>query len=305
MFVILFSGFSIHPRNRHRGRYDIEQLVKNCPALSPFVISTPRGEPSVDFADPAALQALNRALLKTYYGVSHWEMPAGYLCPPIPGRADYVHCVADLLAASGGGTVPRGESVRVLDVGVGANCIYPIIGRAEYGWRFVGSDVDPVALESAKRTVDSNPCLTGGVELRLQHSPERIFEGVVRPGESFAAAMCNPPFHASLAEAEERSRRKWTNLGRRESAKRNFEGQGGELWFPGGEAAFSARMIEESARLGGSIRWFTVLISKEANLPAIAKALKKVGAAERRVIAMAQGQKRSRIAAWTFQAMKG
>jgi 23S rRNA (adenine1618-N6)-methyltransferase len=290
----------MHPRNRHQGRYDFEQLVKSCPELSAFVIKTSRGESSIDFANPAAVQTLNRALLKNFYGISHWEIPPGYLSPPIPGRADYVHRVAELLRSKSG-AYPRGGSVRVLDVGVGANCIYPIIGRAEYGWTFVGSDVDPVALDSAKRIADSNPSLKGGVELRLQTSPEKILAGIVGKDEMFDAVMCNPPFHASLAEAEAASRHKWKNLGHGDTAKRNFGGQGRELWFPGGEAAFVRRMIEEGSALRTNVRWFTALISKEESLPMIESTMRKAAVTDRRTMGMEQGQKKSRIVAWTFQ----
>jgi 23S rRNA (adenine1618-N6)-methyltransferase len=255
------------------------------------VTSTPRGEASIDFADPAAVQALN--------GVAYWEIPAGYLCPPIPGRADYIHHVADLLAPR------KGAEVRVLDVGVGANCIYPIIGRAEYGWRFAGSDVDPAALASAKTIAESNPGLTGAVELRLQAMPEKILEGIVRDGDFFDAVICNPPFHASREESEAGSRRKWKNLARGDSVKKNFGGQSGELWFPGGEGAFVRRMIEESVGFKKNVLWFTALISKSENLPGVEKALKRAGVFESRVIAMAQGQKKSRIVAWTFDARNG
>jgi 23S rRNA (adenine1618-N6)-methyltransferase len=284
----------MHPRNRHKGRYDFARLVESSPELSCFATTTPGGEASIDFADPAAVQALNRAILRSDYGVARWEIPTGYLCPPIPGRADYIHHLADLLAPK------TSAEVRVLDVGVGANCIYPILGRAEYGWRFVGSDVDPAALDSAKKIVESNPSLAGAVELRIQKSSEKILEGVVRGGEFFDAAMCNPPFHASREEAEAGSRRKWKNLGRGESAKKNFGGRSGELWFPGGEGAFVKRMVEESAGFGKNVRWFTALVSKEASLPGVEKALKKAGAVQRRVIAMAQGQKKSRIVAWSY-----
>jgi 23S rRNA (adenine1618-N6)-methyltransferase len=290
----------MHPRNRHQGRYDFAQLVKSCPELAAFVVTTPRGESSIDFSNPAAVQSLNRALLKMFYGVSHWEIPEGYLSPPIPSRADYVHRVAELLR-SAKGEYPRGSSVRVLDVGVGANCIYPIIGHAEYGWSFVGSDVDPVALESAKRIVDSNPSLKGAVELRLQSSPEKIIEGIIRDGESFAAVMCNPPFHASLADAEAGSRRKWKNLGHGDTAKRNFGGQGRELWFPGGEGAFVRRMIVEAGAMRPNVRWFTALISKEESIPEIERAMRKAGVTDRRTMAMEQGQKKSRIVAWTLR----
>ena len=290
----------MHTRNRHQGRYDFANLTASSPELAAFVVTTPRGEPSIDFADPAAVATLNRALLKSFYGVAHWEIPPGYLCPPVPGRADSIHRIAELLRAKDG-SYPRGANVRLLDVGVGANCIYPIIGHAEYGWTFVGCDVDPVALESAQKIVDANPNLKGAIELRLQTSSEKILSGIIRDGEMFQATICNPPFHASLAEAEAASRRKWENLGRRADSGRNFGGQGGELWYPGGEAVFVRRMIEESARFKTGVRWFTALISKEESLPILQSAMRKAGVTDRRTMAMEQGQKKSRLVAWTFQ----
>lgn len=285
----------VHPRNRHAGRYDFDLLVKLSPELEGVAYLNPAGEPTVDFTDPESVLILNRALLRSYYGVGFWELPPGYLCPPIPGRADYIHHAADLLGGK------KGDSVRVLDLGVGANCVYPIIGRAEYGWRFVGSDTDPVALANAQRIVEGNPALAGGVELRLQTNSSSMFEGIVNAGESFDLSLCNPPFHASLAEARAASREKWAKLGRPRDTGLNFGGAENELWHPGGEEAFARRMIEESAAFGAQVRWFTVLISKAGTLPSVEKALGKEGVRERRIIDMAQGQKKSRLVAWTFR----
>lgn len=120
------------------------------------MISNPYGKPSIDFADPVAVRVFNRALLKSLYGIAHWQIAEGYLCPPVPGRADYLHGLADLLARENAGTIPRGASVRVLDIGVGANCIYPLLGHADYGWHFLGSDIDPAALACARGNVDGN-----------------------------------------------------------------------------------------------------------------------------------------------------
>lgn len=285
----------MHPRNRHAGRYDFDELVKLSPELEDVAYLNPSGEPTIDFADPESVLILNRALLRSHYGVGFWELPPGYLCPPVPGRADYIHFAADLIAAR------KGDGVRVLDVGVGANCVYPIIGRAEYGWRFVGSDTDPVALSSAQRIVEANSLLAGGVELRLQTDSSSMFEGIVKAGESFDLALCNPPFHSSLDEARSSSREKWAKLGRPRDSGLNFGGAENELWHPGGEEAFGRRMIEESAAFAGQVRWFTVLISKAGSLPAVEKALTQAGALERRTIPMAQGQKKSRLVAWTFR----
>ncbi|MDP3541564.1 MAG: 23S rRNA (adenine(1618)-N(6))-methyltransferase RlmF [Elusimicrobiota bacterium] len=285
----------MHPRNRHAGRYDFDLLVKLSPELEGVAYLNPSGEPTIDFTDPGSVLILNRALLRTCYGIAFWDLPPGYLCPPIPGRADYIHFAADLIGGR------RGESVRVLDVGVGANCVYPIIGRAEYGWRFVGSDIDRAALAAAQRIVDANPVLAGGVELRLQTSPASMFSGVVNAGESFGLTLCNPPFHASLDEAREASREKWAKLGRSRDTGRNFGGAENELWHPGGEEAFARRLIEESAAFAGQVRWFTVLISKASSLRAVEAALTKAEALERRIIPMEQGQKKSRVVAWTFR----
>ena len=292
----------LHPRNPHRSRYDFKQLVRSSPALAAFVHVNKFNDESIDFADPAAVKALNRALLLQFYGITFWDIPAGYLCPPIPGRADYVHYLADLLASSNHGVVPRGAGVRVLDIGVGANCIYPIIGHQEYGWHFVGSDIDPVALRSAQQIVAGNMALAGAIECRLQPSRTAIFTGMVQPGERFDVSLCNPPFHASAAEAAAGTWRKVNNLGTQRGAKPvlNFGGQHAELWCAGGEEAFVRRMVLESAQLPDSCFWFTTLVSKKDTLPGIYKALKKVDALDVRTISMAQGQKKSRLVAWTF-----
>jgi 23S rRNA (adenine1618-N6)-methyltransferase len=294
----------LHPRNRHRARYDFAQLTKSSPELGVFVQPNKFGDESIDFANPAAVQALNRALLRQFYGIAKWDIPAGYLCPPIPGRADYIHYLADLLADNNGHTIPRGAGVRVLDVGVGANCIYPIIGHQEYGWQFVGCDIDPVALRSARQIVAGNPALAGAIECRLQASRTAVFDGIIRPGEVFDLTLCNPPFHASATEAAAGTQRKTTNLGTRRGAEPvlNFGGQNTELWVAGGEEGFVRRMVLESVRWSGSCLWFTSLVSKKDSLPAIYKVLKRVAAVDVRTIAMAQGQKKSRLVAWTFQA---
>jgi 23S rRNA (adenine1618-N6)-methyltransferase len=295
----------LHPRNRHPGQYDFAALVAASPALGRFVTTNRFGNRSIDFANPAAVKALNQAILLTQYDIRHWEVPPQYLCPPIPGRADYIHHLADLLATANGGTIPRGPMICAFDVGVGASAIYPLIGYREYGWRFVGSESDPAAMTSAQRIVRANPGLDKFITLRRQKVPLQLFAGVVKEDEHFDVAMSNPPFHASAAEAMKGTRRKWHNLGKPEAAGRgapllNFGGQESELWCEGGEVGFISRMINESTQVPGLCLWFTSLVSKEASLPLIVRVLQAAHVRERRVIEMTHGQKRTRIIAWTF-----
>lgn len=290
-----------HPRNRHAGGYDFPRLLEASSDLGPFVQTARHGGLSIDFADPAAVRALNRALLAAAYGIRGWDLPPGYLCPPIPGRADYVHHLADLLAAEADGAIPKGPAIRVLDVGVGASLIYPLLGHHEYGWSFVGSDLDATALAAAARILAANPDLGQAVELRHQRDRNAIFAGVVQPGERFDLTLCNPPFHASAQAVREASQAKWRKLGRGAAGSaRNFGGQATELWCEGGEAGFIRRMITESIGLGARVRWFTTLVSSAASLPAVHRLLRQVEAREIRTVPMAQGQKQSRFVAWSF-----
>lgn len=291
----------LHPRNPHRLRYDFDKLIECSPELGEFVSINDFKDQSIDFNNPNAVRALNRSLLKHFYQIAFWDIPEGYLCPPIPGRADYIHYAADLLASLNGGVIPRGKAVKILDIGVGANCVYPIIGFKEYGWNFVGADIDHLAIRSAKNIIEANG-LTKSVEVRKQPSANNIFDGIIKPGEKFHLSICNPPFHSSNSAAEAGSQRKWRNLGhdRKVETVLNFGGQHTELSCEGGEEGFLKRMIFESCQYTQNCKWFSTLVSRKSSLPSAYLQLKNVGASDVRTIDMAQGQKVSRILAWTF-----
>jgi len=287
----------LHPRNQHREGYDFARLLVKSPELSAFTTKNPRGQPTIDFSDAKAVRALNRALLRTHYGLEYWDIPEGYLCPPIPGRVDYIHYLADLLSECNRGQPPQGAGIRALDIGTGASLVYPLTGQHEYGWQFVGVDIDPVSIRAGQEI-----CRRNGVNitLRLQKNPEDIFRGVIGRDDLFHVTLCNPPFHASPAEAENGSRRKWRNLGKGDTDALNFGGQNAELWCPGGEVGFVARMIEQSREVAEQCLWFTCLVSKKDNLRPLSRALNRAQVAESRVVDMAQGQKESRFIAWTY-----
>jgi 23S rRNA (adenine1618-N6)-methyltransferase len=292
----------LHPRNKHRERYNFKKLIDTCPALAPFVNLNKYNDESIDFFDAEAVKMLNRALLKHYYSIDHWDIPPNYLCPPIPGRADYIHYAADLLSSKNDGIIPTGSNIKCLDIGTGANCIYPIIGVNEYGWSFTGTDIDPVAIESANKIIEANEVLKGKIELRLQQQPANIFIGIIQKDECFDLIVCNPPFHSSAEEARAGTIKKLNNLKRKKITKPvlNFGGSNNELWCGGGLEKFVQIMINESKQFAYSCFWFTALISKSDYLETIYESLKKEGAIEVKTIPMGQGNKISRIVAWTF-----
>jgi 23S rRNA (adenine1618-N6)-methyltransferase len=291
----------LHPRNLHKDGYDFALLVAQTPALETYMRPSPAGRPTIDFQDVDAVRMLNRALLKTHYAIEYWDIPDGYLCPPIPGRVDYIHHLADVLGRDIGQTIPRGPQIKALDIGTGASLVYPLTGQSAYGWHFTGVDIDAGALKSAEQI-----CARNGLDIALkrQGTPEHIFRGVIETKDMFHVTLCNPPFHASKEQATKGTERKWRNLGKGRSSRLNFGGQNAELWCPGGEIKFIARMIEQSRECADQCLWFTSLVSKKDNLQPLGRMLRNAGAADVAIVDMAQGQKTSRFLAWSFTKKK-
>ncbi len=293
---------TLHPRNKHQGHYDFTILCNACPDLKQFLSVNEYKIETIDFSDPQAVKWLNRALLKTQYGISNWNIPKNYLCPPIPGRADYLHYMADLLAEKNGGVIPTGNKISVLDIGIGANCVFPMIGTSEYGWRFVGSDIDEEALKSAAKIIETNPQMTDLVELRLQKAPDSILNGILSPTDHFDFCMCNPPFHRSEVDAKNANQKKVRNLTQDKGAKAqlNFGGVDAELYCKGGEMGFIQNMITESIIYKDQFRYFSSLVSKGEHVKPLLNSLNYFEIPFTKTIEMSQGNKKSRILIWGF-----
>ncbi|TNJ42426.1 23S rRNA (adenine(1618)-N(6))-methyltransferase RlmF [Tamlana fucoidanivorans] len=286
---------NLHRNNKHKNGYNLKALSSEYLPLKPFVFENAYGNLSIDFSNPKAVKALNTALLFKDYNIRYWDFPDDNLCPPIPGRADYIHHLADFLKTKG---ITKG--IRVLDVGTGASCIYPLLGQAEYQWTFVATDVDNMSLKWAQRIVAKNH-LKDTIELRHQPEVDCILKHIVNTNELFTSSMCNPPFYKSEQEALEATQRKLKGLGKNsEEFTRNFSGKHNELWYKGGEKAFIHNYLFESMLHSKQFKWFTTLVSKKDLVRGIRVSLKKLGATEVNVINMGQGNKVSRFVAWTF-----
>jgi 23S rRNA (adenine1618-N6)-methyltransferase len=302
----------LHSRNFHKHGYDFGELIKTSPLLSPYVKANIHGNQSIDFANPSAVKILNAALLKQYYNIVEWDIPDGALCPPIPGRVDYIHYIAELLgisddANSSNTTYP----INMLDIGTGANGIYSLLACQIYGWHCVGSDINVKSLDNVASIIATNPQLKGRFLLRKQSNSNLIFKGIIKTDEFYDVTVCNPPFHVSQQEAIKGSQRKVSNLARNRadslikphistSPTLNFGGQSAELWCKGGERLFLKKMIKESQMFSTQCRWFTSLVSKTDNVKPAIKLINKLGATDIKEIQMIQGNKITRIIAWTY-----
>ncbi len=245
---------SLHPRNLHRNSYDFETLITSVPELKHYVFKNDYDTLTINFSIPKAVRLLNKALLLKYYNVKDWYIPDENLCPPIPGRADYVHYLADLLAEDNG-KIPMGTSVKGLDIGTGANLVYPLIANYSYGWEMLGTDINQGSLENAQKILESNPDLKENIQLKLQPDSNLIFKNIILSKDRFTFSMCNPPFHESEEDAMLGNRRKKNNLRKKKVDKTNlnFSGNASELWCEGGEMAFIKKMINESAQFSSQV----------------------------------------------------
>lgn len=278
----------LHENNKHNNGYDFKFLKEKYPKITEFVIEKFDKE-TIDFSDPLAVKEFNKALLTAHYNIKHWNFSDDNLCPPIPGRVDYIHHLADLIG--------KDEGVKVLDIGTGASCVYPLLGTAEYNWDFVATDIDLDSLDFAQDIIDDND-LDAKIKLRQQFTEEHVLKGIIEEGDSFTVTMCNPPFYKSAEEARGANRRKTRNLGN--NAVRNFAGNSNELWYVGGEKAFLHTYLYESSLQPTVSKWFTSLVSKKENVKSLEKSAEKLKVAEYKVIPMSQGNKVTRIVCWRF-----
>ncbi len=295
---------TLHKRNLHNNRYDFDELIQSSPELELYVKTNTYGDLSIDFSSNNAVVCLNKALLKYFYQID-WQIPKKYLCPPVPGRVDYIHYIADLLASSNNDTIPTIDVIG-LDIGVGANCIYPIVGNRSYGWTFKCSEIDKTSIDNANNIINSNRLLKDNISIIVQPNKGMIFQNIITTTDKIDFTMCNPPFHKSKKDAKDGTKRKILNLsnGKNKKVTQNFGGQHNELWCSGGEVEFICKMIKESVDYQKNCLWFTTLVSKKENLNILYTELKRHNPSQVETIQMIQGQKQTRFIAWTFHTKK-
>ncbi|WP_093980648.1 23S rRNA (adenine(1618)-N(6))-methyltransferase RlmF [Arenibacter algicola] len=281
----------MHPENPFAKNYDFDFLVQHSPDLKEFVFVNEYGNQTITFEDKQAVKVLNRALLKAYYGLDHWDIPEHNLCPPIPGRLDYLLHLAEL--------IPK-TKLRLLDIGTGANLIYPILATCHFNWQCTASEVDLDALKNAQEIIDSNKVLQK-IALRRQRFKSSILEHIIQPGDNFDVVVCNPPFFKNRTDAEKQNQRKVRNLQLEGGERLNFGGLANELCYKGGEEAFIKKMAGESVLFKDQVHWFSSLVSQKENLKNIKRAINKTDPVEVKVIEMEQGNKKSRFVAWTYR----
>ena len=174
---------TMHKNNIHKSGYDFSKLCNVYPQLKPFVFINTYKTQTIDFANPEAVKCLNTALLFAHYNIKYWEFTDDNLCPPIPGRVEYIHHINQLLKTS-----ELDTNITVLDIGAGATCIYPLLGHQVYGWNFIATDCDETSIQQAQKNINENG-LTNKIHLRFQNDKTQILKGILKPSDKFSVSM--------------------------------------------------------------------------------------------------------------------
>jgi len=296
--------------------------------ISVTYLDAEKTEAVLDWEDPKAARALTQTLLHHDFGLE-WDIPLERLCPPVPNRLNYICWVEDLLRLGRVMMNTNNEShkrvVRGLDVGTGASAIYPLLGCKVHDWHFLGTDIDPVALEAAWSNVRRNKledCIKLKLVPRVDYSnvtssaaaaslsllgPIRMaLGGEDEQATTLDFVMCNPPFFGSLKEIHAGSVNKDGSSSSSSeglpAAPQTPHGCVDEVITPGGELTFVTAMVRDSLVLREKVGWYTSMVGKKSSLRKVLAVLREAGVRNVRTTEFLQGRTTRWGVGWSFTA---
>jgi 23S rRNA (adenine1618-N6)-methyltransferase len=244
----------MHPENKYyNNKPNFKLLAKKHPEFSKFVYKNKFNSYSINWKNKDAVKELCKTLLKEDFKIEYWDIPDGYLIPTITSRLNYLYWIKDLLQDS--------KRFDGIDIGTGANLIYPLLGNKIFKSKFVATDINEDSLKIAKEIITRN-CLDNEIKLVLQKNEENIFEGVISENDQFGFSMCNPPYFVIEEDVKQ------------ENPNTDCQYNEKEVYCRGGEYRFINNMIRESKVYKYNIIWFTTLVGKKKNYDLLLKLIK-------------------------------
>ena len=227
-------------------------LIQEFPELKKYIIkegNKNKDQFNFDWSNNELSLLMTKSILNYYFNIKYYDIPKGYLIPPVPSRLNYINFINILLNKF---NIPKNEDILGIDIGTGANIIYPLIGNSLYNWKFICSEINLCAYENADNILSKNN-LKEKILLLKQNNKNNIFIGILNQEKKYIFSMCNPPYYD------------YENEIKIEDKKRDSEYNFDEVYYKQGEYGFFLRYFEESICYKKNIFINTILIGKKIN----------------------------------------
>jgi len=200
---------------------------------------------------------MTKCILNYYFDIKYYSIPNNFLIPPVPSRLNYLNTINTLLTSYNAlNNNNKQNNVIGIDIGTGANLIYPLLGYSLYKWIFICSEINNDAYENAK-TIITNNKLEENIKLIKQKYKNLIFVGIINKEEKYFFTMCNPPYYDYEEEIKKEDKNR--------DCQYNFD----EIYYKNGEIGFFDEYFEESICYKKNVFLFTILIGKKTNVQII------------------------------------
>ncbi|KAG0174565.1 hypothetical protein DFQ30_003777 [Apophysomyces sp. BC1015] len=195
---------------------------------------------------------------------------------------NYILWLQDLLDE----TMPEEQEIAGIDIGVGASCIYPLLGCAtRSNWKFMGTgqDIDERSIQYARKNVMRNH-LEDRIKIKHNDNPERILllDGDESSREEIDEGLQNKELEPSAV----------------------CTGTDNEMITTGGEYGFIKRMINESLTYKTRIKWYTSMMGQKKTIKPLVDLLKSMDITNYVVTEFCQGRTKRWGIAWSFDSTR-
>ena len=231
-------------------------LIKEFPDLKKYIIKQNEEkleEISFDWSNNNLSLLMTKSILDYYFNIKYYNIPKGYLIPPIPSRLNYLNLINKILIKEINSQSRYSSDIIGIDIGTGANIIYPILGNSIFNWKFICSEINDESYNNAKLILEKNN-LENEINLIKQKNKNNIFLNILNQENKYIFSLCNPPYYDYETEIK------------LDEKKRDNEFNFDEVYYKKGEFGFFQRYFIESTCYKKNVYLFTILIGKKANM---------------------------------------
>ena len=232
---------------------DFLTLIKEFPELKKYILKQNEDneeEFQFDWSNNELSLLMDKSILNYYFDIKYYDIPKGFLIPPIPSRINYINLINSIITKLINDIDIK--NIIGIDIGTGANIIYPILGYSIYKWKFICTEINKEAYNNAKLILQKNN-LENNINIIKQNNKDNIFISILNRENKYIFSMCNPPYY------------NYENEIKLEDKKRDNEYNFDEIYYKNGEYGFFQRYFEESICYKNNVFLYTILIGKKIN----------------------------------------